>query len=165
MPYRLIPRRNSDASGPRRRTAGTTTLEFAAVGGLYCAMLMLIILFSLYYMRVTMLDMAVQRVSRLILIGSPPTQAQFVTDLKNESFGLLDGQTIYVAVQSASTFGAITPVTNISTGSSTPYDTGSNGDAVLIQAGYTEHLLQGLLPQFITAVSSSAAFQTEPAPQ
>jgi len=122
-------------------------------------------LFSLYYLRVTMLDLAVQKVSRQLMLNQTLTRTQFATAVQAAGFGLLNSQTINVAVQSASTFGAITPVANVNGGGTLPYSTGSNGSDVLVQVGYTDTSLGVFLPNFLTSVASTIAFQREPSGQ
>jgi len=118
-----------------------------------------------FYLRVTMLDLAVQKVSRQIMTNQTLTQSQFAANVKTASFGLLQNQTIYVAVQSASTFGAITPVANVAAGGTLPYSTGTNGSDVLVQVGYTDNSLGSIFPSFLASVSSTIAFQREPSGQ
>ncbi len=144
--------------------AATTSIEFAVAGSAFCFLLLLILLFGLYYLRITMIDWAVQTVSRKIMVGQVLTQAQFVASIQAASYGLLQSQTINVAVQSAASFGAITPVTNISSAGLFPYNTGTYGSAVLVQVGYTDSTLAKFLPTIVSSVSSSIAFQREPSP-
>ncbi|MGD0107763.1 MAG: TadE/TadG family type IV pilus assembly protein [Rhodopila sp.] len=144
---------------------GVAALEFAIVGGTFFLLLLLVIQFGLYFVQVTALDLAVQKASRQILINQPVTQTQFVANIQADSFGLLQSQTIQVAVQSADSFGAITPVANIAGGGSLPYNTGTYGSAVLVQVGYTGNAIANLLSQFVPGVSSTIAFQREPSPQ
>ena len=145
--------------------SGTTTVEFAMVGSTFCMLLVLVGLFSVYYLRVTMLDLAVQKVSRQLMLNQTLTQTQFATAVQAASFGILQGQTLHVAAQSGSSFGVITPVANINGGGTLPYSTGSNGSDVLVQVGYTDNSLGLFLPNFLTSVSSTIAFQREPSGQ
>jgi len=145
--------------------SGTTAVEFAAVGTTFFMVLLLAVLFSTYYLRVTMLDLAVQKVARQLMVNQSLSQSQFITNLNTASFGILQGQTINVAVQSASTFGAITPVANVSGGGTLPYSVGTTGSAVLVQVGYTDSSLGGFLPNVLTNVASAIAFQREPSGQ
>jgi Flp pilus assembly protein TadG len=144
--------------------SGATTVEFAIVGSTFCMLFLLAALFSVYYLRVTILDLTVQKVSRQILLNQTLTQTQFASAVQSGSFGILTGQTIHVAVQSASSFGAITPV-NVNGGGTLPYSTGSAGSDVLVQVGYTDSSLALFLPNFLTSVSSTIAFQREPSGQ
>jgi len=112
-----------------------------------------------------MLDLAVQKVSRQLMTNQTLTQSQFAANVKTASFGMLQNQTVNVAVQSASTFAAITPVANVAAGGTLPYNTGTSGSDVLVQVGYTDSTLGNLLPSFITNVSSTIAFQKEPSGQ
>jgi len=144
---------------------GATTVEFAMVGGTFCMLLVMVGLFSLYYLRVTMLDLAVQKVSRELMLNQTLTQTQFAIAIQAAGFGLLNSQTINVAVQSASTFGGITPVANVNGGGTLPYSAGSNGSDVLVQVGYTDNSLGLFLPNFLTNVASTIAFQREPSVQ
>jgi Flp pilus assembly protein TadG len=158
IPRRLI-------RGLRTDCSGATAVEFAMVGSTFFSLLLLATLFSVFYLRVTMLDLAVQKVSRQLMTNQTLTQSQFIANVKTNSFGMLQNQTVNVAVQSASTFAAITPVANVAAGGSLPYSTGTNGSDVLIQVGYTDSTLGSLLPSFITNVSSTIAFQREPSGQ
>jgi len=144
--------------------SGATTIEFAMVGVTFTMLLAVIASFGVYFLRLTMLDLAVQKASRLIMIDQSITQQQFLADIKSYSLGFLQGQTINVAVQSASSFAAITPVANISSAGGS-FSPGTNGSDVLVQVGYTDNLLQHFLPGFLSNVSSTVAFQIEPAPQ
>jgi Flp pilus assembly protein TadG len=145
--------------------SGATTVEFAMVGSTFCMLFLLAALFSVYYLRVTILDLTVQKVSRQLLLNQTLTQSQFAAAVQSGSFGMLSGQTINVAVQSASSFGAITPVANINGGGTLPYNTGSTGSDVLVQVGYTDSSLGLFLPNFLTSVASTIAFQREPSGQ
>src|ERR1700689_1480729 len=134
----------------RDTDSGATTVEFAMVGSTFCMLFLLAALFSVYYLRVTILDLTVQKVSRQLLLNQTLTQSQFAAAVQSGSFGMLSGQTINVAVQSASSFGAITPVANINGGGTLPYNTGSTGSDVLVQVGYTDSSLGLFLPNFLT---------------
>jgi Flp pilus assembly protein TadG len=149
----------------RGRDSGATTVEFAMVGTTFFSLLLLATLFSVYYLRVTMLDLATQKAARQLMVNQSITSTQFVANVKTYSYGLLQNQTVNVAVQSASTFGAITPVANVGAGSSLPYNPGTTGSDVLVQVGYTDSTLGFLLPGFLTNVSSAIAFQNEPSGQ
>jgi Flp pilus assembly protein TadG len=163
--YNSDPNRRGRTAWLRGRDSGATTVEFALVGTTFFTLLMLATLFSVYYLRVTMLDLATQKAARLLMVNQSITATQFVADVKSYSFGLLQSQTVNVAVQSASTFGAITPVSNVSAGGSLPYSPGTTGNDVLVQVGYTDSTLSFLLPSFLTNVSSTIAFQNEPSGQ
>ena len=147
--------------------SGATTVEFAMVGTTFTVLLAIVASFGVYFLRLTMLDLAVQKSARILLIDQTVTQQQFLSDIKSGALGFLNGQTLYVAVQSGSTFGSITPVANISSGGggSLPFSAGTNGSDVLVQVGYQDSLLTHLLPSFLTNISSSIAFQIEPATQ
>jgi Flp pilus assembly protein TadG len=149
----------------RRADSATTTVEFAVVGSTFCMLLTLAALFGVYYLRVAMLDLAVQKVSRQLVLNQSLTQTQFITNIQTYSFGVLRGQTINVAVQSGSSFGAITPVANINGGGTLPYSPGSNGSDVLVQVGYSDSSLGIFLPNVLTNVVSAIAFQNEPSGQ
>jgi Flp pilus assembly protein TadG len=150
----------------RAQRRAAVDIEFAIAGSAFIVLLLLIVQFGLFYLRVTTLDAAVQTASRQILIGNAPTQAQFAAAIQSASNGMFAGQTIYIAVQSAPLFSAITPVANISSGGggALPYNPGTSGSDVLVQVGYTDTSLLNLLPLFVGAVSVTAAFQNEPSP-
>jgi hypothetical protein len=154
------------AFGPSARR-GATTLEFAVVGSTATLLLVVVALLGAYFLRLTMLDLAVQKAARIILMDQTVTQTQLVNDIQSYSLGLLGGQTVYVAVQSGSTFAGITPTANVSTGGggSLPFSPGTNGSDVLLQAGYQDNTLSHFLPTFLTNISSTIAFQIEPAGQ
>lgn len=164
---RILGGRRFMASRPRRAaTAGVTSLEFAMVGGTYGMLLLGVFLFGIYFLRIVLFDMAVVQATRAIMIGQSVTQTQLVSNIKSKGFGLLDDQTIYVAVQSAASFDAIAPVANISTGAggTVPFNPGTFGSYVLVQAGYDDNLLAAIFPRYVTNVVSTIPFQNEPNP-
>ncbi len=144
---------------------GVTAVEFALIAATFFMLLLLVVQFGLYYLQVTMLDLAVQKASRYLLINQSLTQAQFVADVNSASLGLLAAENLNVAVQSATTFGAITPVANISGTGAFPYNPGTYGSAVLVQVGFTGNVIANFLSAYIPGVSSTIAFQREPDPQ
>jgi hypothetical protein len=147
--------------------SASASVEFAMVGTVFVFILTLFSMSGMYYYKITMLDLAVQTVSRNILVGNIISQNQFVADVKAASNGILQGQTIYVAAQAGSSFASLSPITNVSTGGTggaLPYNTGTYGSDILIQVGYTDTTLSYILPKFITSVISTIAFQREPSP-
>ncbi len=144
---------------------GVTAIEFALIAATFFMLLLLVVQFGLYYLQVTMLDLAVQKASRNLLINQSLTQAQFSNAVYNASLGVLAAENLHVAVQSATSFGAITPVANISGNGTFPFNPGTYGNAVLVQVGFTGNVIANLLLPYVPGVSSTIAFQREPNPQ
>ncbi len=148
-----------------RDTRAAASVEFAIIGFTFVFLLISVFELGSYYLRIAVLDAAVQRASRQIMLMANPTQAGFLALVIADSAGVLSHQTLYIAVQSATTFAAITPVANLSTGGggTLPYSYGSYGSDVVVQVAYQDNAMGKLLPSSLKNVSSTIAFQNEPA--
>jgi Flp pilus assembly protein TadG len=229
---------------------GSTAVEFALVGLLYFFILIFALEGGIFYLRVTVLDLATEQAARAIMINEGPNNAGTYTDapasaldfqklIEADSFNVLTQANISVEVQmtgpvtgtaavagtgfssikpvaipdnvtyqykpgsctvdySTSTVGGVTKYTWISTSSCTDgdcaasqatfnglptygeisggtYDTTldeyidatyscSAGQDIVVQARYTDTTLSNLVAYLFGPITTTLAFQVEPAP-
>ena len=92
---------------PQLGIKSSVAVEFAMVGIAYFTLLFLVIQGGIFYVRVTMLDMATEQVARLIMVNnnastsSPPpaTAAAFAEDIQAKGYGLLQQGNITVTLE------------------------------------------------------------------
>ncbi len=186
-------------SGFCAATGGSATVEFAIVGFTFIFMLLAVFELGTYYLRLAVLDLAVQQASRQLMITNSATlpapttptiltAANFSTLILSDSYGLLNGQSLHIAVQantskasSGTGFGGIMAKTSLSTATGTTsgnnvivaYPTSiSYGSDVLVQVAYQDNIIKSLMPTGqdqsnglatrLLNVSATVAFQTEP---
>lgn len=96
----------------RRDRRGSTAVEFALVGLLYFFLLIFALEGGIFYLRVTVLDLATEQAARAIMINqvagntvgapaAPTTAAAFTQLIENDSYNVLTIGNIKVAVQMA----------------------------------------------------------------
>ena len=141
----------------RRAKKGTVALEFALISSIFLGLLLLIFELGFIFFAQTALDYAARETARQMQTGqaNPADQAHFQSDLFCLYLNpFLNCGQVTIVLQ---------PVTNFQTAMSTvptsPYNSGSPGSLMLLQATYTPGL--PLWPLSVAALVGTAAYQNE----
>jgi Flp pilus assembly protein TadG len=142
-------------------------MEFALVAVPFLALFVAIIETSGMLLTQTVLEGGVATAARLIRIGSPSVladatasqatiaaaQAAFTQQVCSHAFSLLNCSNLYLDVNSASTFGAISqPALNVNSQgqvTNANFNTGDSGSAVIVRAVYTWHTTTPFLNELL----------------
>jgi Flp pilus assembly protein TadG len=140
-----------------RATAGTVTLEFGMIGIAFSGILLLVFELGFLFYAQTALDFAAREAARIMQTGqaSPPDQAGFQSTVFCPFLSpLLGCSSVTVVLQ---------PVTDFQSGMTTPppapYNSGSAGSLMLLQAIYTPGI--SLWPLNVLTIVGTAAYQNE----
>jgi Flp pilus assembly protein TadG len=159
----------------RRNRQASAALEFALVAPIFFALLFAIIETALMFFASQVLETITQDSSRIIYTGQAQnaslTQTQFATCVCNRVQALFDCNSMWIDVESASSFPSAiaTPVDASGNFVSPQFSPGGPGDVVLVRMGYKWPIfVTGLgynianLPGGKRLLTSSAAFKNEP---
>ncbi len=159
---------------------GATAVEFALVAAPFLALLVALIQTALVFFAGRVLDATTETASRIILTGQAQTanmtQAQFATNVCNNTFALFNCNKFMINVQSYSDFSSASTVTPTLTfngqGQVTNkwnFNPGNPGDIVIVQVMYQWPIVLGPLGFDLSNLSngnrlliSTAAFKNEP---
>jgi Flp pilus assembly protein TadG len=161
----------------RRNRRGSAAVEFALVAPVFFALLFAIIESAIIFFAGQVLETITQNSARMILTGQAQTGSYTATQFKTYVCGqipaLFDCSSLYVDVESYSSFSSVTISSHIDAAgnfdSSMQYSPGNAGDIVVVRLFYQ-------WPQFVTGLGynianlagskrllvATAAFKNEP---
>jgi Flp pilus assembly protein TadG len=163
----------------RRNRMGSAVVEFALIAPVFCALLFAILETGIIFFADQYLETLTQDGARMILTGQAQngnyTQAQFHNYICNQVAALFSCNSIYVNVQSFSSFQNLTATCPISNGvfasNNMLYSPGGPGDVVIVQLFYQWPQIVTGLGYNITNLNgnyrllcATAAFRNEPYP-
>jgi Flp pilus assembly protein TadG len=161
-----------------RNRIGSAAVEFALVAPVFCALLFATLETGIIFFANQYLETLTQDGARMILTGQAQngnyTQAQFQSYICSQVAALFNCSSIYVNVQSFSSFETLTATCPISNGTfvnNMQYNPGGPGDVVIVQLFYAWPQIVTGLGYNITNLNgnyrllcTTAAFRNEPYP-
>lgn len=142
---------------------GAVAVEFALVGPLFLLLLLAIVELAIALLTQAELDFATQAAARTIEIGTSTTQAAFSKVLCNDAAPLIPCASLQIRVTAASTFGLLNSTLQYNASgniTNTGFSAGSQGQAVLVQVGYNQPYIVGLVGKYFGLHSSSLLLST-----
>jgi Flp pilus assembly protein TadG len=160
----------------RRNRRASAALEFALVAPVFFALLFAIIETALMFFASQVLETITQDSARMIFTGQAQqasyTQAQFTTYVCNQIPALFDCSSVWIDVESTSTFSAVSTSPCVDSSGNfiaAQYKPGGAGDTVMVRLCYKWPIfVTGLgynianLPGSKRLLTASAAFRNEP---
>jgi Flp pilus assembly protein TadG len=161
-----------------RDRIGSAAVEFALIAPVFCGLLFAILETGIIFFADQYLETLTQNGARMILTGQAQngnyTQAQFHSYICSQVVALFSCNSIYVNVQSFSSFETLTATCPISNGTfvnNMLYNPGGPGDVVIVQLFYQWPQIVTGLGYNITNLNgnyrllcTTAAFRNEPYP-
>ena len=154
-----------------------TAVEFALVAAPFCALMIAILQTALVFLAQQVLQTATTEAARLVMTGQAQNQklsaSQFQQDVCGFTSALFTCSSVYVNVQTFSSFAGMTQMSPLQNGQFNStllnYSTGGPGDVVLLQVFYQWPIVLGPLGFNLSNMSGNnrllvgtAVFRNEP---
>ena len=154
-----------------------TAVEFALVAAPFCALMIAILQTALVFLAQQVLQTATTEAARLVMTGQAQTQnltpTQFQQDVCGFASALFTCSSLYVNVQTFSSFSGMTQMSPLQSGafnsSLMNFNTGGPGDVILLQVFYQWPIVLGPLGFNLSNMSGNnrllvgtAVFRNEP---